>query len=82
LLNVLLQLANKNGIQNKKKIIVAVNSNKVLFFHSTHSLRVSARNRHLQVNSIVSYEASYAFLTVTDALKMMQSENSNSHHTT
>jgi hypothetical protein len=39
---------------------VAVNRNKVLFFHSTHSLHVSARTGHLQVNIIVSYEASYA----------------------
>jgi hypothetical protein len=42
---------------------VATNRNKVLFFHSTHSLHVLARMGHLQVNIIVSYEAGYAFLT-------------------
>jgi hypothetical protein len=41
---------------------VAVNHNKVLFVHSTHSLHVSVHTGHLQVNIIISYEASYAFL--------------------
>jgi hypothetical protein len=43
--------------------ILAVNRNKVLFFHSTQSLHVSARTGHLQVNVIISYEAGCAFLT-------------------
>jgi hypothetical protein len=34
-----------------------------LFSHSTHSLHVSARAGHLQVNIIVSCEASYCLLT-------------------
>jgi hypothetical protein len=34
-----------------------------LFSHSTHSLHVLARTGHPQVNVIVSYEPSYAFLT-------------------
>jgi hypothetical protein len=42
---------------------VAVNLNKVSFAHSTHSLHVSARMNYIQVIIIVSYEASYAFLT-------------------
>jgi hypothetical protein len=42
--------------------MVAVNRNEVFIF-SFHSLHVSARTGHLQVNIIVSYEASYAFLT-------------------
>jgi hypothetical protein len=33
------------------------------FFHFTHSLHVSAGTGLLQVNIIVSYEASYTFLT-------------------
>jgi hypothetical protein len=51
---------NYTGFFNFKEfrtIIVAVNRNKVfLFSHSTHSLHVSARANHLQVNIIVSCE--------------------------
>jgi hypothetical protein len=45
--------------------MVAVNCNNVLFSHSTHSPHVSAHTGQLQlqVNVIVSYEASYDFLT-------------------
>jgi hypothetical protein len=32
---------------------MAVNSNKVLFFHSTHSTHVSARTGRLQVNTFI-----------------------------
>jgi hypothetical protein len=43
---------------------VAINRNKVfLFSHSTHSPHVSVRAGHLQVNVIVSCEASYCLLT-------------------
>jgi hypothetical protein len=41
---------------------MAVNRNKVIFF-LFYSLHVSARAGHLQVNIVVFYEASYAFLT-------------------
>jgi hypothetical protein len=44
---------------------VAVNRNKVFYFliPLTHSLYFSARTAHLQVNIIVSCEASYCLLT-------------------